>query len=74
MAVYINSHCQTFLPEKDVFDSIMLENLVPSNVDIPQVMDDIITPFKSKAETSVDVSLQKIKQKIVIIMVPLSPA
>ena len=61
MAVYIISHCKTFLPEKDVVDSIMLENPVLSNVDKPQVMDNFITPLMSDAETSVDLSLEKIQ-------------
>lgn len=55
MAVYINSHCQTFLPKKDLFDFIMLKNPVSSNVDIPQVMSpytsgNAITPLMSKAK------------------------
>ena len=74
MAGYINSHCQTYLPEKDVFDSVMLKNPVPSNVDKPQVMDDFTAPLMSKAETSVDISLEKIQQKITNIMRPLSHA
>ena len=58
MAVLINSHCWTFLPEKDVFDFIIFENSVPSNLDTPQVMKDFITQLMSRAETSVDLSLE----------------
>ena len=74
MAVYINLHCQTFLPKRDGFKSIMFENPVPSNVHTPQVMDDFITPLMSKAETSTDFSVKKIQQEIVNMVGPLSNA
>ena len=35
MAEYVNDHFQTFLPEKVVHDSILMENLIPSNLDQP---------------------------------------
>ena len=35
MAEYVNDHFQTFLPEKGVHDLILMENLIPSNIDQP---------------------------------------
>lgn len=73
-AVYNSSHCQTFLHEKNLFELIMLENPVLSNAGTPQIIDDFTTPLMPKRETSVNLSLQKIQQKTMIMMVSLSPA
>ena len=72
MAEYVNYHFQTFLPEKGVHDSILMENPLPSNLDQPQTVDDFIVPLMSKNETAVDLSLEKVQQKIVNVMGPLA--
>ena len=72
MAEYVNDHFQTFLPEKGVHDSILMENPIPSNVDQPQTVDDFIVPLMSKNETAVDLSIEMIQQKIVNVMGPLA--
>ena len=72
MAGYVNDHFQTLLPEKGVHDSILMENPIPSNVDQPQTVDDFIEPLMSKNETVVDLSLDKVQQKIVNVMGPLA--
>ena len=51
MAEYVNYHFQTFLPEKGVHDSILMENLIQSNVDQWQTVDDFIVPLISKNES-----------------------
>ena len=68
MAEYVNDHFQTFLPEKGVHDSILMENPIPSYVDQPQTVDDFIVPLMSKNETPVDRSLEKVQQKIVSVI------
>ena len=35
IAEYMNDHFQTFLPEKGLHDSILMENPIRSNVDLP---------------------------------------
>ena len=72
MAEYMNEHFQTFLPEKGVHDSILMENPIPSNVDQPQAVDGFIVSLTSKNETAVDLSLEKVQQKIVNVMGPLA--
>ena len=72
MAEYVNDHFQTFLPEKGVHDSILMENPIQSNVDQQQTVDDFIVPLMSKNETAVDLSLEKVQQKIVNVMGPLA--
>ena len=72
IAEYVNDHFQTFLPEKGVHDSILMENPLPSNLDQPQTVDDFIVPLMSKNETAVDLSLEKVQQKIVNVMGPLA--
>ena len=74
MVEYVNDHSQTFLPKKGVHDSILMENPIPSNFDQPQTMDDFIVPLMSKNETSVNLSLEKVQQKIVNVMGPLTRA
>ena len=64
-------HFQTFFSEKGAHDSILMENPVPSNVDHPQTIDDFIVPLLSKNETAVDLSLEKVQQKIVNVKRPL---
>ena len=51
MAEYVNYHFQTFLPEKGVHDSILMENLIQSNVDQRKTVDDFIVPLISKNES-----------------------
>ena len=68
MAEYVNNHFRTFLPEKGVHDS----NPISSNVDQPQTVDDFVVPLMSKNETAVDLSLEKVQQKIVNVMGPLA--
>ena len=72
MAEYVNDHFQTFLPEKGAHDSVLMKNLIPSNVDQPQMVDDLIEPLMSKNETAVDFSLEKVQQKTVNLMGPLA--
>ena len=72
MAEYVNDHFQTFLPEKGVHASVLIENPIPSNFDQPQTVDDFIVPLMSKNETAVVLSLEKVQQKIVNVMGPLA--
>ena len=74
MVEHVNDHSQTFFPEKGVHDSILMENPIPSNFDQPQTMDGFIVPLLSKIETSVNLSLEKVQQKIVNAMGPLARA
>ena len=64
----MNDHFQTFRPEKGMHDSILMENSIPSNVDQLQTLDDFFVPLMSKNETIVDLSLEKVQQKIVNVM------
>ena len=68
MAEYMNDDFQTFLPEKGVPDSILMEIPIPSNVYQLQTVDDFIVPLMSKNETAVDLSIEKVQQKIVNVM------
>lgn len=72
MIEYVNSHFQAFLSDKGVHESILLENPIPSNVNKPQVVNEFLTPLMTKAEVSSDLSLEKIQQKVVNVMGPLS--
>ena len=72
MAEYENDHLQTFLSEKRVHDSILMENPIPSNADQPQKVDDFIVLLMSKNETAVDLLLEKVQQKIANVMGPLT--
>ena len=72
MAEYANEHMQTFIPEKDVSESIMLPNPVPSNIDTPQKVDDFLVSLMTKNEIAQDASFEKIQQKITNIFGPLS--
>ena len=72
MAEYENDHLQTFLSEKGVHDSILMENPIPSNADQPQTVDDFIVLLMSKNETAVDLLLEKVQQKIANVMGPLA--
>ena len=65
----ISKHC--FL-KKGVHDSILMENTIPSNVDQLQTVDDFIVPLMSKNETAVNLSLEKVQQKVVNVMGPLA--
>ena len=71
MAEFFNSHFQVFLPEKDVHESILLENLVPLNVYKPKVIDDFLTPLTTMQVCS-ELSLKEIQWKMVKVMGPLS--
>ena len=72
MAEYVNDHFQILLPEKRVHDSILMENPIPSNIEQPQTVDDFIVQLICKNETVVDLLLEKVQQKIVNVMGPLS--
>ena len=72
IAEHMNDHFQTFLPEKRVHDSILMENPIPSNVDLPQMVDDFIVQLMSKNEAAVDLSFGKVQQKIMNVMGPLA--
>ena len=72
MAEYVNDHFQILLPEKRVHDSILMENPIPSNIEQPQTVDDFIVQLICKNETAVDLLLEKVQQKIVNVMGPLS--
>ena len=45
---HVNYHFQTFLPEEGVYDSILMENPIPSNFDQQQTVDDFIVPLMLK--------------------------
>ena len=64
MAEYVNDHFLTFLPEKGVHDSILMENLIQSKVDQPHTVDNFIVALMSKNETAVDLSPEKIQQNL----------
>ena len=49
-----------------------MKNQIPSNVDQPHTVDDFIVSLISKNETAVDLSLEKVQQKIVNVMGPLA--
>ena len=71
-AKYVNSHFQVFLSGKGVYYCIVLENPISSNVEKPQVTDDFSIPLMSQAEVSSDLLSEKIQQKIVNLIGPLS--
>ena len=64
IAEHMNDHFQTFLPEKRVHDSILMENPIPSNVDLPQMVDDFVVQLMSKNEAAVDLSSGKCNKKL----------
>ena len=72
MADYVNHHFQVSLPYKCVHESVLLENPVSLNIDKSKVVNDFLTPLMIKSELSSDLSFEKIQQKIVKVMEPLS--
>ena len=65
MAEQMNEHFQAFHPEKSVHDSILMEDLIPSNADQAHTVDDFIVLLMSKNETAMDLSLEEVQQKVV---------
>ena len=45
-------------------DSIPMENLIPSNFDQPQAVGDFIISLITRNEPAVDLSLEKVQQKM----------
>ena len=76
MASYANKHLQKFVPERDLRDSILTANPVPSNIGGPKKLDEffreLLDEQKKKTELFWDSSLEKIQQKIVNVLGPLS--
>ena len=76
MASYANKHLQKFVPERDLRDSILTANPVPSNISGPKKLDEffreLLDEQKKKTELFWDSSLEKIQLKIVNVLGPLS--
>ena len=65
MADYANSYIHQYIPEKDLFDTILFENPVPNNVKNPQKLDDFVTPLLSNQDRKFDDILSKVQRKTV---------
>ena len=65
MEDYVNTYCQKFILDKDINEIILLNNPVPSNIDVPQSIHDFILPIMDRSEVAVDLSLTKIQQKVI---------
>ena len=77
MAKYTNDHFNKFIPEKDLQESISVENPVPLNLHPPRKMDEFMRDliFEKRAgsiEVAADSNLVKLQQKLLDVMGPLS--
>lgn len=76
MADYLNKYMDKYVPDKDLKDSIMTENPVPSNVNKPKKLDgyfkEILNENHKRNELKVDDALEKIQDKVVQVMGPLA--
>ena len=77
LAKYTNDHFNKFIPEKDLQESILVENPVPLNLHPPRKMDEFMRDliFEKRAgsiEVAADSNLVKLQQKLLDVMGPLS--
>lgn len=76
LAAYVNKYLERFVPDKGLKDSILYENPVPSNVIKPKRLDDffkeLLEEQKKRSEMALDDALEKIQQKTLNILGPLS--
>ena len=77
MAKYTNDHFNKFIPEKDLPESILVENLVPLNLHPPRKMDEFMRNliFEKRAgsiEVAADSNVVKLQQKLLDVMGPSS--
>ena len=76
MADYVTKKFATYVPEKDLKDSIMNENPVPLNIHKPHVLDDFLKELMEEQNKSfqvnIDKMLERLQHKTVNIMDPLS--
>ena len=76
MLGYVIEHFEKYIKETDVHETILDDNLVPENMVGPKAIDDCLKEMlpeaKKSRELEQDQSLEKIRQKILNIMGPLS--
>ena len=77
MAKYTNDHFNKFIPEKNLQESILVENPVPFNLHPPRKMNEFMRDliFEKRAgslEVAADSNLVKLQQKLLDVMGPLS--
>ena len=77
MAEYTNDHFNKVFPEKDLHESILVENPVPLNPHPPRKMDEFMRDlmFEKRArslEVVANSNLVKLQQNLVDVMGPLS--
>ena len=76
VAEYANKNMKRYVPDKDIKDSVLLENPVPSNINSSFVLDDFLKSLlddqKRTRQLEFDTTLEKLQQKTVNIFGPLS--
>ena len=77
MAKYANDHFNTFIPEKGLQESILVEKPVPFNLHLTRKMgepmrDLIFEKRVDSLEVAADSNLVKLQQKLLDVMEPLS--
>ena len=76
LASYANKYLQKFVEDKNLKDSILNENPVPTNITKPRKLDEyykeLLEENRAKRELTLDVTLEKIQSKTLNIMGPVS--
>ena len=72
MAEYVNENMRTYFPDVDLFDNILMEYPVPNNIKGAQKLDGFLNPLLSIGEEKLDLSLEKIQQKTINVLGPLT--
>ena len=76
MANYLNKYMDKYVPDKDLKDSVMTENPVPSNVNKPKKLDgyfkEILNENHKRNQLKIHDALEKIQDKVVQVMGPLA--
>ena len=76
MASYANDNSEKYIPEKDVKEAILIKTPRPENLDPVKKLDDYLQePLKQKKrpqDIAMDITLEKVQNKVLDIMGPLS--
>ena len=72
MAEYFRDNRNKFIPDGDLESSILKESPIPDNLGKAQVLDQYWQPLLSKDQVNLDKSLEKLHQKVLNVMGPLS--
>ena len=71
MARYVTESISKFIPDKDLFENILLENPVPMNIKEVPKLDPFLSPLLNSTEERIDMSLEKLQQKTINVLGPL---